>query len=159
MALLSRRARVAARTARAGIRTYGKAKRAQGRASARGDGGPVKRSLAAGLGIGALAAFLLDPKDGRRRRNVLRGRAISKLHRRRDYDDVTLTRKVETEIFRDPDAPKGRVSVNTEHGVVFLRGAVERNQIRELGEAAGKVDGVERVENLLHTPDQPPPSR
>ena len=37
-----------------------------------------------------------------------------------DYDDVTLARKVESEIFRSHDAPKGSVSVNAENGVVFL---------------------------------------
>jgi hypothetical protein len=132
MALLSRKARA-----------YGKVKHAQGRASARGSRRPSKRSLAAGIGLGALAALLLDPRKRRRRRTP--------------YDDVTLARKVETEIFRDPDAPKGRVSVNTESGVVFLRGAVDARQAHELGEAASKVDGVERVENLLHPPDEPPP--
>ena len=159
MALLSRKARVAVKTARTGIRTYGKAKHTQGRASARGEGGPMKRSLAAGLGLGALVAFFLDPQNGRRRRHVARGRTRSKLTPSKSYDDVTLARKVESEIFRDPDAPKGRVSVNTESGVVFLRGAVDARHVHELGEAASRVDGVERVENLLHTPGQPPPGR
>jgi len=159
MALLSRKARVAAKTARTGIKTYGKAKRAQGRASARGEGGPTKRSLAAGLGLGALVAFFLDPANGRRRRNVLRGRAKSQMHRGKSYDDVTLTRKVESEIFRDPDAPKGQVSVNTEHGVVYLRGAVDPGQARTLEEKASKVSGVERVESLLHAPGTPPPAK
>ncbi|MBB4663753.1 BON domain-containing protein [Conexibacter arvalis] len=76
----------------------------------------------------------------------------------RDYDEVTLARKVETEIFRPADAPKGSVNVNVHEHVVELRGTVERpDQIAALGEAAAAVDGVERVENLLHTPDQPAP--
>ena len=160
MALLSRRARVALKTARTGITTYGRAKKAQGRASARGDAGPTKRSLAAGFGIGALITYLLDPSVGKRRRDILRGRSLQPLkraRRRAALDDVTLTRKVETVIFRDPDAPKGRVSVNTENGVVFLRGELEPDRIRHLVAAAERVRGVERVENLLHPPGTPAP--
>ena len=76
------------------------------------------------------------------------------------YDDVTLARKVETEIFRDADAPKGDVVVNAEHGVVFLRGQVkDSGQIKELEEAARSVDGVKGVETLLHTPGTPAPMK
>ena len=68
-------------------------------------------------------------------------------------DDVTLVRKVETEIFRSAEAPKGSVSVNAENGVVFLRGVVEeREWIDRLGADAGKVGGVKEVRNLLHLP-------
>ena len=45
-------------------------------------------------------------------------------HRIEDVDDVTLARKVETEIFRDPNAPKGQVSIDVQAGVVYLRGVV-----------------------------------
>jgi osmotically-inducible protein OsmY len=67
-------------------------------------------------------------------------------------NDPALARKVESEIFRDADAPKGAVNVNVEDGTVYLRGQLDdRDAIERLGEAARKVDGVERVENLLHT--------
>jgi osmotically-inducible protein OsmY len=70
-----------------------------------------------------------------------------------DYDDVTLARKVETEIFRDADAPKGDVNVNVEHGVVFLRGTVKTVELmKELEAKARKVDGVDEVNNLLSLP-------
>ena len=75
----------------------------------------------------------------------------------REYDDVTLARKVESEIFRPPDAPKDRVSVNVQHGIVELRGEVKRPEdVNELGAAAERVDGVKEVRNLLHTPGSPP---
>src|SRR4051812_10861234 len=45
-------------------------------------------------------------------------------HKIDDVDDVTLARKVESEIFRDADAPKGQVSVDVQAGVVYLRGTV-----------------------------------
>jgi hypothetical protein len=76
----------------------------------------------------------------------------------KDFDDVTLARKVETEIFRDADAPKGRVDVNVQDGVVQLRGEVERpDVIEELVAKTRKVQGVRDVENLLHTPGTPAP--
>jgi osmotically-inducible protein OsmY len=76
-----------------------------------------------------------------------------------DYDDVTLARKVETEIFRAEDAPKGLVSVNAENGVVFLRGELDDPAwIERLGSEAEKVSGVKAVRNLLHRPGTPAPA-
>jgi len=74
-------------------------------------------------------------------------------------DDVTLARKVETEIFRDENVPKGAVVVNSEFGVVYLRGQVDSDeQIDALGTAARGVEGVKDVKNLLHTPGSPAPT-
>jgi len=74
-------------------------------------------------------------------------------------NDAGLKAKVETEIFRDAEAPKGDVSVNVEDGVVFLRGEVSApEQVAALAEAAAKVEGVRGVENLLHGPGEPVPS-
>jgi osmotically-inducible protein OsmY len=71
----------------------------------------------------------------------------------KDYDDATLARKVETEIFRPDDAPKGQVDVNVQNGVVQLRGEVESPDLSEdLAERTRQVDGVRDVENLLHVP-------
>ena len=70
-----------------------------------------------------------------------------------DPNDATLARKVETEIFRDPEVPKGQIDVNAEDGVVILRGQVERPElIRDLEDRTRSVQGVKDVENLLHTP-------
>ena len=70
-----------------------------------------------------------------------------------DPDDATLAQKVETEIFRDPEVPKGQINVNAEDGVVILRGEVERPElIVDLEEKTRSVQGVKGVENLLHTP-------
>jgi osmotically-inducible protein OsmY len=67
-------------------------------------------------------------------------------------NDPALQAKVESEIFREADAPKGKVSVNVEDGIVFLRGELDdQATIEGLREAAAKVDGVRGVENLLHT--------
>ena len=77
-----------------------------------------------------------------------------------EYDDVTLARKVESEIFRDVWVPKGQINVNAENGVVVLRGEVNQlEMVRDLEEKARKVQGVKDVENLLHTPGQEAPTR
>ena len=70
--------------------------------------------------------------------------------------DAAITRKVESEIFRDPDVPKGKIDVNAENGVVFLRGEADRPEmIDDLEEQVRKIPGVQGVENLLHLPGQP----
>ena len=74
-------------------------------------------------------------------------------------DDVTLARKVESEIFRDADVPKGQVNVNAEDGKVVLRGEVDSpGMIDELVGKASKVQGVQDVESLLHTPGEQAPA-
>ncbi len=147
----------------------------------------MKRLGAIWAGIGAGLMFFLDPQHGNRRRKTLvdraggwfrrgvraggqAGRAVSSeaygvkqkvVHRKeeeKDLDDVTLARKVETEIFRDEDAPKGQVDVNVVDGVVYLRGEVQEDMIKDLEQAARKVGGVKAVENLLHTPGTPAPT-
>jgi osmotically-inducible protein OsmY len=90
------------------------------------------------------------------------GRADGKHNERQaeELNDPALADKVKSEIFRDPDAPKGDVNVNVEEGVVYLRGELERpDQIEELVASARKVDGVREVENLLHTPGTPAPTK
>jgi osmotically-inducible protein OsmY len=73
-------------------------------------------------------------------------------------DDVTLTQKVESELFRNEHEVKGKVLVNAADGVVQLRGEVERpDLIEELVQRARSVDGVRNVENLLHLPGEEAP--
>jgi osmotically-inducible protein OsmY len=136
--------------------------------------------------LGALAAYFFDPDSGRRRRALARDRmpaflrqgrhkaeelgsaatagasgAAEKVKHRKEEekpqpDDVTLARKVETEIFRDADVPKGQINVNAENGVVVLRGEVGKPElIRDLEEKTRKVQGVREVENLLSAPETP----
>ena len=149
--------------------------------------GGRRGTLVAGL-LGAALAFLFDPQSGRRRRAHARDRvagAIRRLGRRggrfgrhvgsrgRGYaarvshetpeerlhpDDATLTQKVESELFRPADVPKGQINVNVQHGVVQLRGEVPQPEmIRDLVEKARQIAGVRDVENLLHLPGTAPP--
>jgi osmotically-inducible protein OsmY len=106
--------------------------------------------------LGALAAYFFDPDNGRRRRALVRDRVqgfVPQVDEKPQTDDVTLARKVETEIFRDADVPRGQIDVNAENGVVVLRGEVGKPElIRDLEEKTRKVQGVREVENLLSTP-------
>jgi BON domain len=139
-------------------------------------------------GIVAGLMYFFDPQNGNRRRKMLlqragglfrtgvrkgeqAGRTVGSqahgvtqkvAHARgdepKDLTDETLKNKVETEIFRDADAPKGKVDVNVVDGVVYLRGEIEPELIDDLVKAARKVSGVKEVENLLHTPGTPAPT-
>jgi osmotically-inducible protein OsmY len=88
----------------------------------------------------------------RRTLNVRRGT-------REPLDDVALAHKVESELFRRAQVPKGQIDINAEEGVVFLRGVVERpDDIAAVEELARESRGVRGVENLLHLPGTPAPA-
>jgi osmotically-inducible protein OsmY len=144
--------------------------------------------LALGALVGAALVYLFDPQSGRRRRAMLRDRsaALARGGGRKaaqagqavtaeaygvsqkvqhlkeepqEYDDATLAQKVQSEIFRDADVPKGQINVNAEDGIVVLRGEVDRPELmEELVEKTRKVQGVRDVQNLLHLPGTPAPT-
>ena len=75
-------------------------------------------------------------------------------------NDPALAQKVESEIFRDTEIPKGDISVNAEYGVIYLRGQIEdREGMEKLVERARAVDGVRGVENLTHLPTEAAPTK
>jgi gas vesicle protein len=145
--------------------------------------------FALGGAVGAATAFFVDPQLGTRRRALARDRSLGAVRRvarrtgrggrtvaaysvgwtrrlrhlreeRKNFDDATLAQKVQTELFRPADAPKGDVNVNVVDGVVQLRGQVERPElIEELIERTRKMQGVREVESYLHLPGTPVPSR
>ena len=144
------------------------------------------RKLLGLIGIGTALTYFLDPNQGRRRRAVASDRIAAFFRRRARQgeqlaaqaeglaqkakhleeepkpqpDDVTLTRKVESEIFRDDEVPKGQINVNAENGKVYLRGEVgEPELIKDLEERTRKVQGVQDVENLLHLPGKEAPTK
>jgi hypothetical protein len=78
----------------------------------------------------------------------------------KDLDDVALARKVETIIFRDDSVPKGDIDVNAANGVVWLRGQAKTPEmIKGLERQCASIPEVRRVENLLHLPKTPAPTR
>ena len=145
-----------AKTAKRGAKGWAGVKAAKGASKAvRRRRGPSTASrvgkVAGVLGIGAAVAFVLSKLDRRKVVGRAKG-AVSSVGRGRDYDDVTLARKVESELFRPADVPKGSISVNVNDGVVELRGELaDQEQIDELGTSAKKIDGVKDVRNLLST--------
>jgi hypothetical protein len=135
---------------------------------------------ALGLTAGVVLEFFFDPRSGRRRRHLARDRATAALRRRArrvdrhthyeagkvvglthklthrnhpapELDDVSLVRKVESELFRDRTIPKGQISINADRGIVVLRGQLEdQGLIRRIENDVRRVAGVQDVENLLH---------
>ena len=100
----------------------------------------------------------------RRRRHLsgkLRGigyRADLARHEAPPPDDITLARKLETLLFRDPAVPKGKINIMVVDGIVELRGEADQPEmIRALERSAMDVAGVRGVENRLHLPNTPPP--
>jgi hypothetical protein len=134
---------------------------------------------------GVALEFFLDRRSGKRRRHLVRDRTTAALRRRarrvgrqghyeagklvglahaithRDraapqLDDISLVRKVETELFRDRSLPKGQISINADRGTVVLRGQLEdAQQIQRIERKVRTVAGVRDVQNLLHPPHGP----
>ena len=79
---------------------------------------------------------------------------------KRGMDDNTLKSKVETELFRDPEVPKGQINVHVVDGIVELRGEVTRPEVKKaLAAKAEAIPEVREVSNLLHLPKTPPPEK
>src|ERR1700741_5024034 len=107
-----------------------------------------------GLAAGVVLEFFVDPRSGRRRRHLTRDRTTAAFRRRvrrverhthyqagkveglahkithrnhlaPELDDVSLVRKVESELYRDRTIPKGQISINADRGIVVLRGQLE----------------------------------
>ena len=145
------------------------------------------KAFGLGVVFGAIVDHYLDPVSGRRRRKVDMDRVAGaartgwrrllrvlrivqsdaygvakKIEHReevpKDLDDATLAHKIETEIFRDPNVPKGQINVNVQGGVAQLRGEVPTPDILDsLLEKTREVQGVRQVESLLHLPGTPAP--
>lgn len=144
-----------------------------------GIAGRLMLALGAALG-GALAAFALDPERGRARRAMLadRGAALArhasgelgrigrhaaslaagKLQQVRNHggseempNDATLANKVESELFSDPEIPKGQLNINVEQGTVVLRGELPSQvQVDQVEARVRRIPGVWEVRNLMH---------
>ena len=135
--------------------------------------------------VGVALEFFLDSRSGKQRRHLVRDRTTAALRRRarrlerqghyeagklvglahaithRDHaapelDDISLVRKVESELFRDRSLPKGQISINADRGTVVLRGQLEdAQQIQRIQHKVRKMAGVRDVQNLLHPPHGP----
>lgn len=122
---------------------------------------------------GAASVYLFDPTHGPQRRDTLRrwvsrqgGRSTRNSSASLSQDlapapgidpipegetnDPTLVSRVESELFRDPNLPKGEITIDAANGVVTLRGTLGDAALADdVVERVRAVDGVERVDDLL----------
>jgi hyperosmotically inducible protein len=70
-------------------------------------------------------------------------------------DDTVLTGKVKTALMNDNDVKSGQINVESRGGTVQLAGFVSGDAMRKRAlEVAGKVEGVQKVENALYVKPQ-----
>lgn len=103
----------------------------------------------------ALLTYMCDPRQGRRRRSMIRDMGLARTRRairsmtqvwrgtaadmygvshrivhlvpkETDIaDDETLRQRVESQLFRDRHVPKGDINISAEHGTLILRGELD----------------------------------
>jgi len=130
------------------------------------DRSPISQALRLALAparlAGRVAAAVARETTGGRRETEPQPPAVPTPRPRRpkDLDDGAIARKVESAIFRSRRVAKGKVDVNVADGVVWLRGEVKTPAlVKEVEAKAREVPEVKGVENLLHLPKTPAPSR
>lgn len=139
------------------------------------------------LAVGGAAAYLLDPQQGRGRRARMRDQARAAARRRRleaersvryaqgrlegtaaavrgkrrftPADDRALADKLK-EVLSRTSSDTSDVTVEVVDGVATLRGELGTPQeVQEITRACAEVNGIERVENLLHLPGTEAPNK
>jgi len=143
------------------------------------DGDSVVRTvgiLLGGLGLGAALMYVLDPERGKRRRALVRDKAVRAANkasdrfearsrdlknrargaalelkartRKEDVEDPVLEERVRAELGRVVSNP-GSVEVAAIAGTVILSGSVRTSELDDLLSAVRGVSGVVNVENRL----------
>ena len=140
------------------------------------------RSLLSGIAIGAVAASILDPGRGARRRALLRDKAVRATrvtgdafettmrdltNRTRGFaaetrgwiedravDDARLLERVRARLGRVSSHPRA-IDVKAQGGQVTLGGPVLSSEVQDLLSAAAAVRGVRSVINELEPHDSP----
>jgi osmotically-inducible protein OsmY len=138
--------------------------------------------LLSGLGLGAALMYVLDPERGKRRRALVRDKAVRTAHkasdrldarsrdwknrargaaaelkamkRSEDVSDPVLEERVRAEIGRAVSNP-GSIEVTAIGGSVTLSGSVLASEVDDLLSAARAVRGVEDITNRLQVYETP----
>jgi osmotically-inducible protein OsmY len=138
--------------------------------------------LLGGLGLGAALMYVLDPQRGKRRRALVRDKAVHAAHKTSDrldarsrdlrnrahgvaaevkavaggeeVSDAVLEERVRAEIGRAVSNP-GAIEVSAIGGTVMLSGAALTNELDELLSTVRDVRGVDDVENQLQVYETP----
>ncbi len=136
-------------------------------------------ALATGLAAGALAMYMLDPNNGRRRRALVRDKAVAAGHdlgrlsrrttrqaanhlrgtaarlrartRHSPLDDEQLHEHIRARLGHTLHHP-AHVEVQVDHGHVVLKGTASVEEMDLLVATVSKMQGVHGVENRL-TPE------
>jgi BON domain-containing protein len=110
--------------------------------------------------IQAITGGQHEDESALRRQPTSRPQPTRRPTQAKPLDDATITRKVETVLFRDDRVDKGKIDVNTADAVVWLRGVARTpQQIKELEARTAAIPEVKGVENLLHLPKTPAPAK
>ena len=132
--------------------------------------------LLVGLALGGAAMYFFDPDRGRRRRALVRDKAVGATNCTRDFvnegvrdlknrgsavtgrvksmlsrresDDRVLVERVRAVMGHYVDHP-GAIEVDVRHGRVTLNGSILSHEHPELIEAAGSIPGVQDVVDQL----------
>ncbi len=139
-------------------------------------------TFGAGLGLGTGLMFLLDPARGRRRRALLRDKAVWAARKTGDcvevtardlrnrtqglvtglqsrlssepVDDAVLVDRVRSKLGRVVSHP-GAIHVTAQNGNVTLSGPVLSAEVPELLACVNRIQGVNEVTNNLELHDEP----
>jgi osmotically-inducible protein OsmY len=137
--------------------------------------------LVSGIGIGATLMYLLDPDRGKRRRALVRDRAVHALHETEDtirttarhmgfrarglaartrarftHEEVTdevLAERVRSRLGRAVSHPRS-IDVEVIQGHVTLRGPVLARDVARLLKSVASVRGVTGVENRMEVHEE-----
>jgi osmotically-inducible protein OsmY len=140
-----------------------------------------KWTLASGVGLGAALMYLLDPDEGRRRRALLRDRAVHFFHKTADglcyasrgvaqraealsartrslltqswVTDEVLAERVRSKIGHVVSHP-GVIEVSAEDGLVILAGPILAGEVEELLASVSRVPGVTGLSNRLEVHEE-----
>lgn len=148
----------------------------------------VRRAFWRGFVAGGLVTFMFDPTADSGARGLALRRARGRVHRlQRRFgravrhawsessgieqrllhphageaaDDLTLLDRIQSEIYRRPEIPKGAFNIEVVRGVTTLRGQLpDAGAIASVDQAVRAVDGVVGVRNLLHVAGEPAPNK
>jgi osmotically-inducible protein OsmY len=140
-----------------------------------------KWTIVSGVGLGAALMYLLDPDKGRRRRALLRDRAVHVFHKTADglyyasrgvaqraealsartrslltqcwVSDEVLAERVRSRIGHVVSHP-GAIEVTAEDGRVILAGPILAGEVEELLTSVSRVPGVTGLENRLEVHEE-----
>ncbi len=145
-------------------------------------------ALAVEAGIVATAAYVLDPIEGHGRRRRIADRTAHRVRAARKAmlrvarhatatirgrgrrlllggrpvfaDGRVLLDRVESELFRDPTIPRGRMNLDVDGLTVVLRGALDSGEdMARVERAVAAVPGVAGVRTFLHLVGTPAPNK